>query len=75
MPAHPRDGRDETRTAEAVAVTPYSTVFNSSPKLAVPDVLLFCDAHAGEQYVAEDCSLITGVRLDGRGILARPILG
>lgn len=39
--------------AEAVAITTYSTVFNSSPRLGEPDVLLFDDAHAGEQYVGE----------------------
>jgi len=47
--------RDESRyeAAEAVAVTTYSTVFNSSPKLAQPDLLIFDDAHAGSHYVAE----------------------
>ncbi|MEV7038319.1 DEAD/DEAH box helicase [Amycolatopsis sp. NPDC051061] len=39
--------------AEAVAVTTYSTVFNSNPKLPLADLLLFDDAHAGEQYVGE----------------------
>lgn len=50
---------DQSRyeSAEAVAVTTYSSVFNSSPKLAVPKVLLFDDAHAGEQYVAEAYSV------------------
>lgn len=50
---------DQSRyeSAEAVAVTTYSTVFNSSPKLAVPQVLLFDDAHAEEQYVAEAYSV------------------
>jgi hypothetical protein len=50
---------DQSRyeAAEAVAVTTYSTVFNSHPKLVVPDVLLFDDAHAGEQYVAEAYSV------------------
>lgn len=45
---------DQTRyeAAEAVAITTYSTVFNSSPKLEVADLLVFDDAHAGEQYVA-----------------------
>lgn len=40
-------------SAEAVGLVTYSTVFNSHPKLAQPDLLLFDDAHAGEQYVAE----------------------
>ena len=46
---------DENRyvAGEAVAVTTYNTVFNSSPKLASADLLLFDDAHAGEQYVGE----------------------
>ncbi|MFI7643306.1 DEAD/DEAH box helicase [Nonomuraea sp. NPDC049400] len=39
---------------EAVAITTYSTIFNSSPKLDPhPDLLVFDDAHNGEQYVAE----------------------
>lgn len=45
-------------SADAVAVTTYSTVFNSSPKLAPPKVLLFDDAHAGEQYVAQAYSVV-----------------
>jgi hypothetical protein len=46
--------------AEAVAIVTYSTVFNSSPKLAAADLLVLDDAHAGEQYVAEQYSV--GVR-------------
>lgn len=53
--AHSWSVADQARyeSAEAVALVTYSTVFNSHPKLAQPDVLLFDDAHAGEQYVAE----------------------
>ncbi|WP_432927735.1 DEAD/DEAH box helicase [Microbispora sp. CA-135349] len=41
-------------SGEAVVLTTYSTVFNSSPKLdAHPDLLVFDDAHNGEQYVAD----------------------
>jgi len=45
---------DQTRyeSAESLALVTYSTLFNSNPKLAQPEVLLFDDAHAGEQYVA-----------------------
>ncbi|MEU7871277.1 DEAD/DEAH box helicase [Dactylosporangium sp. NPDC049140] len=39
--------------AEAIAITTYSSVFNASPKLGSPGALLFDDAHAGEQFVAE----------------------
>ncbi|WP_349876206.1 DEAD/DEAH box helicase [Micromonospora sp. HUAS YX12] len=43
--------------AEAVAVTTYNTIFNSNPHLAVPELLLFDDAHAGEQYVGEQYAI------------------
>ena len=43
--------------AEAIAVTTYSTIFNSSPQLAEADLILFDDAHAGEQYVGEAYSV------------------
>lgn len=36
-----------------MAIVTYRTVFNSSPKLAAADLLVLDDAHAGEQYVAE----------------------
>lgn len=39
--------------AEAIAVTTYSSVFNTNPHLADADLILFDDAHAGEQYVGE----------------------
>ncbi|MFK5160584.1 DEAD/DEAH box helicase [Propionibacterium freudenreichii] len=39
--------------AESIAITTYSSVFNSSPHLADADLILFDDAHAGEQYVGE----------------------
>lgn len=38
-------------SGDAIAVTNYSTVFNSNPRLAAPRLLVFDDAHAGEQYV------------------------
>lgn len=38
---------------EAIAITTYSSIFNSSPKLPVPRLLMFDDAHAGEQFVGE----------------------
>ena len=44
-------------SAEAVAIVTYSTIFNSSPKLEAADILLFDDAHAGEQYISEQYSV------------------
>ena len=38
--------------AECIAITTYSSIFNISPKLEVPELIVFDDAHSGEQYVA-----------------------
>lgn len=38
--------------AESVAITTYSTLFNTSPALQAPDTVLFDDAHAAESFVA-----------------------
>ncbi len=40
-------------SAQQVAVTTYSSIFNSNPHLADADLIVFDDAHAGEQYVGE----------------------
>lgn len=42
---------------EAIAITTYSSIFNSSPKLPVPRLVVFDDAHAGEQFVGEHYSV------------------
>jgi hypothetical protein len=39
---------------EAIAVVTYNTIFNSHPKLLDPAVLIFDDAHSGEQFVGEN---------------------
>lgn len=40
--------------AEAIGITTYSAIFNSSPKLPEPRLVIFDDAHAGEQFVGEE---------------------
>lgn len=40
-------------SGRAIAVVAYPTVFNLRPKLGTPDVIVFDDAHAGEQYVSK----------------------
>ncbi len=40
-------------SASAIAVSTYSSIFNTNPRLADADLILFDDAHAGEQYVGE----------------------
>ncbi|WP_051194055.1 DEAD/DEAH box helicase [Nocardia jiangxiensis] len=46
---------EEARYSEnqGVAITNYTTIFNSNPRLAPPAVIVFDDAHAGEQFVGE----------------------
>lgn len=39
---------------EAIGLATYSAVFNSSPKLPDPRLLIFDDAHAGEQFVGNE---------------------
>jgi DEAD/DEAH box helicase len=45
------------QAGEAMAITTYSTVFNSAPKLNTAQVLILDDAHAGESYVADAWSI------------------
>jgi hypothetical protein len=40
--------------AEAIGVTTYSSIFNSSPKLPEPRLIVLDDAHAGEQFVGDE---------------------
>lgn len=44
-------------SASAIAVVTYNTVFNSHPKLTDPGVLIFDDAHSGEQFVGENYAI------------------
>lgn len=50
------DPADESAVegGEAVGITTYSAIFNSSPKLPEPRLVIFDDAHAGEQFVGEE---------------------
>lgn len=45
------------QSCEHVAVTNYSSLFNTNPYFKDPDVIIFDDAHAAEQYVASLWSL------------------
>lgn len=48
-----KDAHTAYETARRVAVTTYSTVFNSRPRLVGPGSIVFDDAHAGEQFVGQ----------------------
>jgi hypothetical protein len=43
--------------AEALGITTYSAIFNAAPKVGEPETIVFDDAHAAEQYVAEAWSV------------------
>ncbi|UOR02393.1 DEAD/DEAH box helicase [Leucobacter allii] len=47
------DVTDESavESGTAIGIVTYNTVFNSSPKLPEPRLIVFDDAHAGEQFV------------------------
>ncbi|MFB8021997.1 DEAD/DEAH box helicase [Streptomyces rubiginosohelvolus] len=46
--------QSDVEGGEAVGITTYSTIFNSSPKLPEPRLVIFDDAHAGEQFVGAE---------------------
>lgn len=50
------DAADEASVegGESIGITTYSSIFNSSPKLPEPRLLIFDDAHAGEQFVGNE---------------------
>ncbi|WP_448256475.1 DEAD/DEAH box helicase [Microbacterium aurum] len=55
--------RNAYEAGEAIGVTTYSSVFNSNPHLKVADLILFDDAHAGEQYVGEKYGVVINRRI------------
>ena len=50
------DAADEASVegGESIGITTYSSIFNSRPKLPEPRLLIFDDAHAGEQFVGNE---------------------
>lgn len=47
----------EYSSASAIAITTYSGLFNTNPKIDLPETILFDDAHAGENYIAKMWSI------------------
>jgi len=50
------DVNDEAavEAGEAIGLTTYNGIFNSNPKVPVPRLIIFDDAHAGEQFVGHE---------------------
>ena len=45
------------RGSQAIAVTTYSSLFNSNPFFDDPHLIVLDDAHAGEQYIADNWTI------------------
>lgn len=52
------DAAAEYQNCERIAVTTYSSLFNSKPYFDDPTVVILDDAHASEQYIANMWSLV-----------------
>ena len=65
----------EYRNADRIAITTYSSIFNTNPFFSDADVIIVDDAHAAESYIADHWSLRIGreehktLHLALRGIL------
>jgi len=44
-------------SGNTIAITTYSAIFNTNPKINDPETIIFDDAHAGENYIAKMWSL------------------
>lgn len=45
-------GINEYRLGSAVGITTYSSIFNTSPRISNPQVIILDDAHSAEDYIA-----------------------
>lgn len=50
-------------SAEAIAITTYSGLFNSNPGISNPETIVLDDAHAGENYIASMWSVAISRRI------------
>lgn len=64
-----KDAVAEYQNCERVAVTNYSSLFNSHPFFDDPQIILLDDAHAAEQYIAKVWSL----SIDRTEVAHRPL--
>ncbi|MFC4311580.1 DEAD/DEAH box helicase [Steroidobacter flavus] len=56
--SYDKDAAAEYQNCERIAVTTYSSLFNSAPYFDDPSVVILDDAHASEQYIANLWSLV-----------------
>ena len=49
--------KTQYHTSERIAITTYSSLFNSNPFFDNPDVIIFDDAHASDNYISSNWSI------------------
>jgi hypothetical protein len=52
IPGYAASAKAEYQNADKVAITTYSSLFNTNPFFANPDVIITDDAHAAENYIS-----------------------
>lgn len=75
----PKSGYDKDAIAEyqncqRVAITNYSSLFNSAPFFDSPNIIILDDAHASEQYIAKTWSLFIDMTQEAQLPLYNSIL-
>jgi len=70
---YPPTAKTDYSLANKVAVTTYSALFNTNPFFSNPDVIIFDDAHAAENYVSKLWSLEIS-RIDHKSVFESVIM-
>lgn len=52
------ESKSDYQTNQSIAITNYSSLFNTNPFFREPDVIIFDDAHVAENYIANNWSLL-----------------
>lgn len=56
--AYSPSDKTDYQTANSIAITTYSALFNINPFFKDPDIIIFDDAHVAENYIASNWSLL-----------------
>lgn len=68
---YPSSAKREYRSSERIAVTNYSSLFNTSPYFTDPQVIILDDAHAAENYISKYWTLhISNLEEENRSLFA-----
>lgn len=64
---YPAGHYSDYASATAIAITTYSGLFNTNPRIDNPQTIVFDDAHAGENYIGKMWSLLIS-RFDNKAL-------